>query len=41
MPNDYDNLYGTRKSRKEKKLKRKQRVYKRGGKYRTIKMKAD
>ncbi len=32
-------IYDTRKSKKEKKLKRRYRVYKKGGKYRSIKLK--
>jgi len=32
----YDYFTGQRKSRKEKKLKRRYRVYKRGGKFRTV-----
>ncbi len=33
---DYDVFVGSKKSRKEKKLKRRFRVYKRGGKFRDI-----
>ncbi len=33
-----EDIYATRKSRKEKKLKRRVRVYKRGGKFRSMKI---
>jgi hypothetical protein len=40
MGNYEDSEYPSlRKTRKEKKLKRKKRVYKKGGKYRTVKLK--
>lgn len=34
--NNYDVYLGTRKGKKEKKLKRRFRIYKKGGKYRNI-----
>lgn len=38
---DYHTPSGKRKSKKDKKMKRRNRIYKRGGKFRSINLKKD